>query len=64
MVIPLRSAFVGALLASASVAVPAPAPAAPKVEDRDVDTRYPYLGPTVVIGKLGWFHGGFEAHND
>lgn len=41
----LRSALVGALLTSASVAAPLDA----KIKDRDVDTRYPYKGPTVVV---------------
>jgi len=38
------SALVGALSLAASVH------AAPKLAARDVDTRYPYTGPTVPVG--------------
>lgn len=46
MVVLARSAVAGALLASVSVA----SPVAKELSKKDVDTRYPYNGPTVVIG--------------
>jgi len=46
MVVLARSALAGALLASVSVA----SPVAKELDKKDVDTRYPYNGPTVVIG--------------
>jgi len=44
-----RSAFTGALLAAAAVANPVEQDV-PTLSKKDVDTRYPYNGPTVVIG--------------
>jgi len=49
MVVLARPALAGALLASVSVA----SPVAKELSKKDVDTRYPYNGPTVVIGMSG-----------
>lgn len=47
-----RSALIGAVLASTSIATPLQADADSKVIKKDVDTRYPYNGPTVVVGMF------------
>lgn len=56
MVVLARSAIAGALLASVSVASPVNTDAKTnKLSKKDVDTRYPYNGPTVVIGMFSIF---------
>jgi hypothetical protein len=52
MVVSVRAAFASALLASATIASPAVSDAKTnKLSKKDVDTRYPYNGPTVVIAE-------------
>lgn len=64
MVVLARSALAGALLATASLANPAHQEVETKLTRKDVDTRYPYNGPTVVIGlSLHPLFDCSEAHN-
>ena len=64
MVVLARSALAGALLATASFAKPVEQDVETKLTRKDVDTRYPYNGPTVVIGMSPHpLFGCPEAHN-